>query len=239
MFNADTWETPRPLDEYVGYVYGADELSSFAPPFPSPSFDRRCRLLVTAAIRRIWAHIPDRRSREAVELFETYLDDGDIAKGERAMDSSVEAHLDAYEAGGPETAATVIARIVRGTVFTGEYASSSPIDKFRYYWFVALCDLANIDGISSETNEEFHFRLFHDIFGNPFRPVVPDPSWRTEAVVALATGIYEDRAFEQMPVLADALEDAGCANPDVLAHCRSGGPHARGCWVVDLLLGKA
>ena len=70
-------------------------------------------------------------------------------------------------------------------------------------------------------------------------PVALDPAWRTEAVVGLAAGVYADLAFERLPVLADALEDAGCANPDVLGHCRSAGPHARGCWVVDLILGKA
>jgi hypothetical protein len=80
--------------------------------------------------------------------------------------------------------------------------------------------------------------LLRCIFGNPFRPVALDPAWRTEAVVGLAAGIYADRAFDRLPVLADALEDAGCADADVLGHCRGPGPHARGCWVVDLLLGK-
>jgi hypothetical protein len=81
-------------------------------------------------------------------------------------------------------------------------------------------------------------RLMRDIFGNPFRPVTLDPAWLTEAVVALARGIYEDRAFDRMPVLADALEDAGCSDPDILNHCRGEGPHVRGCHVLDLLLGK-
>jgi hypothetical protein len=66
-----------------------------------------------------------------------------------------------------------------------------------------------------------------------------DPAWLTSTVVQLASGIYEDRAFDRLPILADALMDAGCDHPDVLAHCRSDGPHVRGCWVVDLLLGKA
>lgn len=63
--------------------------------------------------------------------------------------------------------------------------------------------------------------------------------WRTSTVVALAQGIYDDRAFDRLPILADALQDAGCDNPDILNHCRDTGPHARGCWVVDLVLGKA
>jgi hypothetical protein len=77
-----------------------------------------------------------------------------------------------------------------------------------------------------------------DLFGNPFRPVSVDPSWLTSDVVALATGIYEERAFDRMPILADALMDASCDNDDVLNHCRQPVEHVRGCWVVDLILGK-
>jgi len=81
--------------------------------------------------------------------------------------------------------------------------------------------------------------LLRCMFGNPFRPVAFDPSWRTSTVVALAGGVYADRAFDRLPILADALQDAGCENEDILAHCRGSGPHARGCWVVDMLLGKS
>jgi hypothetical protein len=80
--------------------------------------------------------------------------------------------------------------------------------------------------------------LFRDIFGNPFRPVAFDLRWRTADVLGLARGIYDERAFDRLPLLADALMDAGCDREDVLAHCRSDGPHVRGCWVVDLVLGK-
>jgi hypothetical protein len=82
--------------------------------------------------------------------------------------------------------------------------------------------------------------LVRCIFGNPFRPVTFDPAWRTSDVLALAQGIYDERAFDRMPILADALQDAGCTNDDILTHCRdTNTPHARGCWVVDLVLGKA
>ena len=89
---------------------------------------------------------------------------------------------------------------------------------------------------AKEEVEQCH--LFRDIFSNPFRPATLDPSWLTSTVVALARGIYEERAFDRMPILADALQDAGCDNEDVLNHCRGPGPHVRGCWVVDLVLGK-
>lgn len=65
-----------------------------------------------------------------------------------------------------------------------------------------------------------------------------DPRWRTADVMALARGIYEDRAFDRLPVLADALMDAGCEDETILEHCRSEGPHVRECWVLDLVLGK-
>ena len=80
--------------------------------------------------------------------------------------------------------------------------------------------------------------FLRDIFGNPFRPARVDPSWMTPTVIAPAQTIYDDRAFDRMPELADALHDAGCDNEKILSHCRGPGPHVRGCWVVDLLLGK-
>ena len=77
-----------------------------------------------------------------------------------------------------------------------------------------------------------------DVFGNPFRPVVFAPEWRTDTAVTLARQMYESREFGAMPILADALQDAGCDSADVLDHCRGPGPHVRGCWVCDLVLGK-
>ncbi len=71
-----------------------------------------------------------------------------------------------------------------------------------------------------------------------FRPITLDPSWLTPTVKQLATVIYEERQFGKMSLLGDALEEAGCDNEDVLKHCRGRGEHARGCWVVDKVLGK-
>jgi hypothetical protein len=77
------------------------------------------------------------------------------------------------------------------------------------------------------------------VLGNPFRPVTPDPSWLTPTALASGQGIYAERAFDRLPILADALQDAGCDRAEVLDHCRGPGPHVRGCWVVDRLLGKS
>ncbi len=84
--------------------------------------------------------------------------------------------------------------------------------------------------------------LLREVVGNPFRPATVEPAWRTwmfGTVPKLAATIYEDRKYKNLPILADALEEAGGATAEMLNHCRSGGDHVRGCGVVDLLLGKA
>ncbi|VTS00927.1 Uncharacterized protein (Fragment) OS=uncultured bacterium PE=4 SV=1 [Gemmata massiliana] len=77
-----------------------------------------------------------------------------------------------------------------------------------------------------------------EIVGNPFRPPLFLRDWQTATAMALAAQMYESRDFSAMPILADALQDAGCDDEHVLAHCRGEGPHIRGCWVLDLVLGK-
>jgi len=87
--------------------------------------------------------------------------------------------------------------------------------------------------------------LLHCVFANPFRPVRLNPAWlawNAGTVVKIAQATYEDRDLpsghlnsSRLCILADALEEAGCSEPDIVAHLRSPGPHVRGCWVVDLL----
>lgn len=96
--------------------------------------------------------------------------------------------------------------------------------------------------------EAAHCSLFRCVFGNPFRtgadgflfrPLAAEPGWLTSTVLVLAEGIYGERDFGAMSILADALQDAGCEQPDILNHCRDAAQvHARGCWVLDLVLEK-
>jgi hypothetical protein len=108
--------------------------------------------------------------------------------------------------------------------------------KYVMMWIIpAVVDvkLASSDEITS---------VLRDIFGPlPFRPVAIGPTWLTwndGTVPRIAQAIYDERAFDRMPVLADALEDAGCTEQSILDHCRQPGEHVRGCWVVDLLTGR-
>ena len=79
---------------------------------------------------------------------------------------------------------------------------------------------------------------FRDVAGNPFRPVAFDRAWRSETVVGLAAGIDTDGAYERLPILADALQEAGCEDEQVLTHARGPGPHVRGCWLIDMILSR-
>jgi hypothetical protein len=91
--------------------------------------------------------------------------------------------------------------------------------------------------LQRQASESRAISIVREIFGNPFRQVAVAPEWITPTVLALANGIYADRAFDRMPILADGLEESGCDNKDILLHCRQPGEHVRGCWVIDLLTG--
>ena len=101
------------------------------------------------------------------------------------------------------------------------------------------CYLLTDNLLRGEPARTFTRAVVYDIFGNPFRPIAFDPAWRTSDVTALATGVYEARTFDQLPILADALQDAGCESADLLNHLRDpDAAHVRGCWALDLVLGK-
>ena len=80
--------------------------------------------------------------------------------------------------------------------------------------------------------------LLRCVAGDPFRPPVDAAAWRAATVVAIARGIDAERAFDRLPILADAMQDAGCEDAEALDHCGGPGPHARGCWVVERALGR-
>jgi hypothetical protein len=105
--------------------------------------------------------------------------------------------------------------------------------------------LNHVASMQEEPPSVNHTSLLRCIFGNPIRPATMNPAWQTPTVVALAHAAYENRILPagtlepaRLAVLADALEEAGCDNAEIINHCRQPGKHVRGCWVVDLLLGK-
>lgn len=196
--------------------------------------DRRLRLLAAACCRGIWDLVRDGRSRRAVEVAEAFADGAaswaELRAARDAADMELSARslglrANAYyaaEAAAWDEAGDAAAEVLRACATAGFDHS------FKFWTYPRRRAEAR----------QARLGLIRCIFGNPFRPAGFDPAWRTEPVVALCRGMYESRDFAAMPVLADALEDADCSDPDILAHCRGDGPHVRGCWVVDLVLGK-
>jgi hypothetical protein len=126
-----------------------------------------------------------------------------------------------------------VARVIREATVTSAWASATRV---RAYTVDAARAAEGAAGRTAEwTRQSATIRC---IFGNSFRYVSFYQEWPTDTVLALANGMYESHDFSAMPILADALQDAGCDNIDILDHCRGPGPHVRGCWVVDLVLGK-
>jgi hypothetical protein len=197
--------------------------------------ERKLRLLAVGCCRRIWQLLADERSRKGVELAEV---SADHPVSPAILDAVSGAAEDAVaDALAPDGVTTVEARDKAGAACTAaSYASNSPAVRESD----ALEVLASAAEAAPDTTLELlaQVHLIRDIFGNPFRPITLDPACNTSNIVALAQMIYDDRAFDRLPILADALEDAGCTNADILDHCRQPGEHVRGCWVVDLLLGK-
>jgi hypothetical protein len=113
-------------------------------------------------------------------------------------------------------------------------AVRNAIDKNQ--WLEACMD---VDSASSDDGPvSTRIGFVRCIFGNPFGQVEFSPEWRTETVLALVRGIEATRDYSAIPILADALEDAGCDSEEILNHCRGPGPHVLGCWVVRKIHGS-
>jgi hypothetical protein len=174
--------------------------------------ERQLRLLACAACRRLWRMLRDERSRKAVEVSERYADG--LADEAELRAAAAAARL-----------AEVAARAANG-FWNAAWTAAETAGKAEAAAQRAVQAAADAD-------------LFREIFGNPFRPLQLDPSWlrwNHGSLLTIARSIYEERRFGDLPILADALIDAGCQDEEVLAHCRSPYRHVRGCWVVDGIL---
>ena len=200
--------------------------------------DRKLRLFACACCRAIWPFFQGQsRSRAAVIVSERYAD-GLATRMElksarkKSLGCEVAAtRSDAFKAGVETASAAGYA--VRSLAI--DYQGRDPI--LAGY----TMHTPTQDRLADEQSIE-QCKLLRDLFGLIlFQQTTVNPhclAWNDGTVSKVAHAIYDKSAFDRLPILADALEDAGCDNADILGHCRSEGPHVRGCWVVDLLLGK-
>lgn len=231
------------------------------------STDRKVRLFACACCRRVWEVLSEPACHEAVEVAEAFAD-GRVDEVElgQAREAAYSVHAAPPPDTGYENGATGISRATweaaQGTTMTalqydtqndailsGQVASSQAATGAGY----AVREqhtpefIADQFQASAEVNErEQHAGLIRCIFGNPFRKPPIETDWLTQDVKQLANAAYEERSLpdgnlksDQLSMLSDALESAGCSNQKLLSHLRDSGPHVRGCWAVDLILGKA
>jgi hypothetical protein len=201
--------------------------------------ERKLRLFGVACGRRCWPLLEDRdrRSVEVVERFVEGLCSAAVlaAAHERATSDVVRSvtvprpKTDSCRRDMRDAARAAVEMICHGPTW-----EAAPISE-RQAVAVPLRDAEKLA----------HADLLRCIFGNPFRPVVADPAWQSAPLLGLAQAAYDERHLpvgeldpERLAVLSDALEDAGCTEAAILGHLRAPGPHVRGCWVIDLLLGK-
>jgi hypothetical protein len=198
--------------------------------------ERKLRLFAVACCRRVWHLLVDERSHEAVEVAERFADGAATDKElEDAKSNAWEFSLHIVH---EDERFFDLDQNARDAADAPAWAAEWSVDYGCEYGECPLRVVVATQRALGTAEGNKQASLVRCIFGNPFRPVAVDAGWLTPGVVGLARTIYEGRAFNRMPELADALEQAGFANADILAHCREPGPHVRGCWVVDGLLGK-
>ncbi|OAI51293.1 hypothetical protein AYO44_05170 [Planctomycetaceae bacterium SCGC AG-212-F19] len=204
---------------------------------------RKHRLFACACSRCCWDLLTG-RSRAAVEVAEKFADglatNTDLLKAHLAAQGEVWRTRDGVTSTRQErTASMAVAHLtlLRERPYENPDALSEITFQNGHLVAVLTKNAARKD-LGWQKDWSRQVRLLRDIFGNPFRRMKLDPAWQTGTVVSLATAIYAERAFERMAILGDALEEAGCADIDILTHCRTGGEHVFGCWLVDVLLGK-
>jgi hypothetical protein len=193
--------------------------------------ERKLRLFACACCRRLWPFL-DERARRVVEGVERYAE-GLVPRIdlEHRWGTAIDI---AGELPRPLPAGAAFAAVVEAARTDAQTPGATPSQD-------AAAFAAAQAAFARRGEKKAQRELLRDLFGNPFRPVCVQPAWRLwdgGTLVQMAQVIYDEHHFGDLPVLADALEDAGCADEALLGHLRGPGPHARGCWALDLLLGK-
>jgi len=237
------WDACTDPEKLLDFLHGRTSKERMLALLQGRPSDRKARLFAVAVCRRAWHLLTDDRVRRAVEVSEGYADG--LASREELM-----------------AAYTAADQALRTPLHhEGPHPPWDPLEDAHFTahpkvrtvtdWAVhAAVGLAGA-GTGGDFGGDFSVRyaeeqahqclILRDIFGSPFRPARLNPTWLAwegGTVPRLAAAAYEGRAFDRLPILADALEDAGCTDAGIVGHLRGSGPHVRGCWVLDLLLGK-
>lgn len=243
MTEGEWWASDQlgPMLRYLDYRYVARK----------PEGRRRLRLFACACCRTAWDQLVDERSRRAVEVAERFA----LGKARRAELSAAGEEASAAVAGHTTSDAPTrnqlrlqwLAVTAAAGVTQTRYALAATEAVARQVIELRATLRGNISAVGRPSDDLLREEerdiaaIAREVFGNPFHPTRCEPGWVTSGggvVSKLARAVWDERTFDRLPILADALEDAGCTDPRILEHCRAGGTHVRGCWVIDLILGK-
>jgi hypothetical protein len=217
------------------------------------NIERRLKLHTCACCRLIWDTFPADVCRQGVVIAEAYAD-GEVGAAELVGAHAVIQNLPQPASAGSKRVDTPFgsSELPTGPQWEAQmasfYATSEPGGRYpagetlgtasgAMHGPACVIRAAKALGLRAKTRRTV-LAIFRDVFGNPFHPVSLDLRWRTSDTLALGRRMYESRDFGPMPILADALQEAGCDNDDILHHCRQPGVHVRGCWVVDLVIDR-
>ena len=210
--------------------------------------DRKLRLFGVACCRRGWECLTDPKARRVLELVERAADGSGASKELRQASVYLAGIMDQLERRHGEFGYVYDSQwlptlAVQSLLDHRDPSGLAPVSHIHSAAYVITRFVRESSISDYREQDELTERaviacMLRDVFGNPYHPVAVDPRWLTSTALGLAQAIYEDRAFDRLPILADALEDAGCDSSDLLTHLRGDGPHVRGCWALDLVLGK-
>ncbi|HZT80449.1 MAG TPA: hypothetical protein VFA26_09510 [Gemmataceae bacterium] len=228
MTEAD-WEAGKSLRAMIEYLQGKASA-------------RKLRLFAAACCRRVWGLLTDERSRYAVETAARYADGA--ASYTRLTEACRAAEAARYEL--RRAARSLGARAVPPAASLSPEAAAYAAAAAHAVALGTIADaveslLAAVPEEDRPAERAADLALLRDVIGNPFRPARLDRAWVTwndGTAKKLAQQVYDSRDFSLLPILCDALEEAGCGDEQIIKHCRLPGEHTRGCWVVDLLLGR-
>jgi hypothetical protein len=214
-------------------THAADALVS---SFRDAGSERKWRLVAIACCHRISHLVQTKRMKDLLKTSEVFAD------GQADRNLLEDALLNAVNAVSATTAFLPEVRAISGAA-QAKFSVRGVARFCRKAAFIARKADKRRASPNDDQDPEMtaQSELIRDIFGNPFRPAVIDPAWliwNDGIVVKLAKTIYDERRWDLMPILGDALQDAMCDDAAIIEHCRGPGPHVRGCWVVDLILGK-
>jgi hypothetical protein len=215
----EEWLADADMEKKVQYVYKQKQT-------------RKVRLFSCGCCRQLAPWIKNDRLLQAIERAEKFAD-GELSESTLDKWRLEVNRLERDVPRSPYTAERAVYHAIRCVCLVPKYFGYTSV------WRTLLTSNTSFGPEFSATAPALAYALFRDIFANPFRQVVSEDAWRTSTVVALAKQMYQSRDFSTMPILADALQDAGCESEVMLNHCRDEKQiHVRGCWLVDQVLNK-